>query len=727
MKNPFRFNLSYSAIGTYKSCQRQFYYSYVQGYKPEGEQITAYACAGSTVHACLEQKYFSPIEEVKELFEDMWIKKKLDSENRGFGGTLLKKDQYWNAILNGIQKRYDINRFEEKIQFDDFFTVKGYIDAVVNTDYSNELIQQNPDLYDDVMLVDWKTNSNVDEGQINQLKFYNYLWFRKYNKLPRLCKLEYIKINKELSATFDIKDVYQVADDIKQFIDEILQKKKFSDWSYNLNACTFCAYKERCNNDMIDKDEEHFILQIKNAKITFLNPLSETFRRVLGNNLSYEIDNNFFVIKRLKERGVNWDGIVRLFKNNSIPIGFLNRVIDIIRQYEEFTGKRVTYEIIDLRKTEEPKFALEKTSNIEMRWYQNEAIYQMNKKKIGIINVVTSGGKTLIAAEHYRQNPVTSLFVVDRKVLLSQTVKEFEEYMNVKCSTITEGHIEQHSNLYVATIQTINSKLKNKDKEMIGILKSIQNVYVDEAHIGKSSSYSELIKKCWHATTIIGLTGTPGEGKGKDLELTKNVGDIIYTIDAKTLIEEDTIMKPEIYFVEYSEQRFLEGDYNEIYEQAIDCIDRNQIIYDTVTKYKDMICMILVTKIRHGMLLKEEIEKLGLECVFIQGSMSNKEREQYLDEARNGNTRVLIGTSSIVSKGLNLKSLEVIINATGNATSIMTIQSLGRVLRKNENKEKAIFIDIYDTCKHLKEHTEARIQAFEKQRHEVKIVKNLGF
>jgi len=465
---------------------------------------------------------------------------------------------------------------------------------------------------------------------------------------------------------------------------------------------------------------QEITLTIKDSRVYINQPVSTGLINYLSNQLSYEIPNKHIVLKRLRAKGNDWDGTVRFLNQTKYgyytPIGFLNRIKRLIKNYYNMVEIPFIININDKRLKYEPQKPLKKLSSIELRWYQNEAIEKINKHKIGIIDIVTSGGKTLIAAEHYRRNPVPSLFVVDRKVLLNQTVSEFENYMNVKCSTITEGNIIENDNMYIATVQTILRKLKEKDRKLLTILKTISNVYIDEAHISKSKSYSMLIRNCINARVIIGLTGTPGSGIGPDMEQTKNVGDVIYRIDAQTLQAEDTIMKPEIIFIDYgSKPRYMYGDYNDIYNQAIMDETRNQAIINVAKYHHNKLILILVSRIKHGELLFSKIKEFKDEVYLIKGVTDNNTREQILDRGRKGEKLVIIGTDSIVSRGLNLKPLEVVINATGNASSVTTIQSLGRVLRKATGKTNALFYDLVDRTPYLAEHKDRRINAFESQ------------
>lgn len=186
------------------------------------------------------------------------------------------------------------------------------------------------------------------------------------------------------------------------------------------------------------------------------------------------------------------------------------------------------------------------------------------------------------------------------------------------------------------------------------------------------------------------------------------------------LIKEGLIMRPTITFIKYEHGEMLEGSYNDFKEQLFNNKERNDKILEVVLRHKGDVQLVLIDRISHGDLLKKLFEDNGLEVFFIQGKVSGEQREKILDDARKHHTRILIGTSSIVSRGLNVKPLKVVVNASGNASSVQSIQSLGRILRKDDGKEEAYFYDFKDTVKYFWEHTQARIKAFEKVGYEVK-------
>lgn len=724
-KKKYDFNISYSLLGLYKSCQRNFYYTKIAKMKHTDFVTEVYGKAGSIVHDCMENYYNSyknkkiSKDEIKKIFDDKWEEEKIDTMP-GFFGHRLKKPDYWNAVVNGLNKDYNITKFEENIEFNDMYKIKGFIDAVVD---------------DGDCIVDWKTNSNIDEKQKEQLKYYAYLYYRKHKRLPSKYVLEYLKINKKLEINKDskdaitIKDVHEVKDMINNFIEEVHAKDKFADWKPDKSGCTFCGFKSQCERDSVNTKEEKFILEIKNGFIYFRNPLTEVFKRVLDKVTSYEIDNKEFVIKACAAKGFKWDGIVHHFKSNKISIGFYHLINKVINDYATATKKLCPIEILDKRKTETKYDTKYKENDIILRDYQSVAIDKMIRSKIGIIGAATGGGKTIISAEIIKRQSVNTLFVIDNKTLMSQTKKEYEDYLGVDIGTITEGdmnivELESGQTITVCTIQTIMSRLKKKDKEILKYLKTVQMVIWDEAQLSKSKSYITLHKKLTNCHYYVGLTGTPGKDKKQFVDMQYITGDVIYEIKAKTLIDRGVLTKPVINFLTYDFGQFLEGTYQEAFEQVTTNKNRNRKVIEVIKKHNKL-SLILVSRVKHGQELAAMIEAEGKEVFFIRGAINNKKRDEILNEAREGHPRILIGTASIVSKGLNLTNLEILINTTANVSDIQTIQSLGRLLRKHENKEQAIYYDFLDDIKHMKEHSEERIKQFEREGHDVNIIQHL--
>ena len=80
------------------------------------------------------------------------------------------------------------------------------------------------------------------------------------------------------------------------------------------------------------------------------------------------------------------------------------------------------------------------------------------------------------------------------------------------------------------------------------------------------------------------------------------------------------------------------------------------------------------------------------------------------------NNVVCVAISAIFSTGINIKNLHMIVFAAGGKSFIRTIQSIGRGLRLNPNKEKLTIIDIADQLEYSKSHAEKRQEIYNKEK-----------
>ena len=97
--------------------------------------------------------------------------------------------------------------------------------------------------------------------------------------------------------------------------------------------------------------------------------------------------------------------------------------------------------------------------------------------------------------------------------------------------------------------------------------------------------------------------------------------------------------------------------------------------------------------------------------LFRSGSVEIEEREKIFDQVRNGQIKVLIG-STIADTGLSISNLSTLILAGGGKSSIKAFQRIGRVLRLSPGKTKATVYDFIDHTPILKRHSEMRMELY---------------
>ena len=701
------FNLSYSSLSLYRQSPRTFYYSYIKKLPPPDKTNQVYGKAGNVAHKALEcyvQKI--PFDAEKE-----WVKKRLDTEV-GFNDLPLSFPIYKKCIDKGEsvidmykELGYDI-KVEEKFLFPykEGINIKGFVDVVASKN-------------DTIVLMDWKTNSSLTKGvHKEQRLFYCWLYYKQYGVIPKLTKWYYLKLDRADKDIFSLKHIQAFEKEMSELIDEIIAKGDNAE-EYDIGDIDnpFNGYKSLMQTPIIKKEApKDMTITIQNSKPSLKiegELLDKEMKDQLSEEFSYLLKDAFFIKKHTSHA---FDGYKKFFsvKKSELPIGFLDRLIRF------FEDRKIKYVIIDKR-IELRKFPMpSKMNGIILRDYQEKAVKFVMKNKITFLEIATSAGKTLIAAEIIRRNEGLTLFIVDRGILLEQTKKEFKDALNMDIGVITEGKIDLKV-INIATIQTLNSLLDRKDKTLIKILANVKTLILDEGHTAAAKTFVKVSKYVINANIRLGMSGTFDRPDGNSMVIESVVGRPIFKIDAKEMIEKGHIMKPIIHFYE---QKAVNCDslttYPEYYDAGIvDNENRNDKIVELVNQYKDKNVLILIHKINHGLILQERLEG----SVFIKGDVDKEDRERWIEQMKRGEISTMIGTSSIVGKGLNIPSLDIIINATGNLSNITTIQSLGRILRKFKGKDRPIYIDFMDNLKHLKNHSYERVEILKQQGHSVEI------
>ena len=106
---------------------------------------------------------------------------------------------------------------------------------------------------------------------------------------------------------------------------------------------------------------------------------------------------------------------------------------------------------------------------------------------------------------------------------------------------------------------------------------------------------------------------------------------------------------------------------------------------------------------------------------FIRGDVDIDEREKIRRYMESNNNVVCIAISKIFSTGVNIKNLHYLIFAGSGKAKIKTLQSIGRGLRKNDNKSRLVIFDVYDNLHYGRQHFEKRSILYEKENIEYKI------
>lgn len=257
------------------------------------------------------------------------------------------------------------------------------------------------------------------------------------------------------------------------------------------------------------------------------------------------------------------------------------------------------------------KYTVLNTSKILMvlrpyQYYATEAIVERvkNSSKFGYIWHTTGSGKTLTSFKTAQiltnlEGVKKVVFVVDRKDLDYQTIKEFNSFSegSIDATNNTSKLVEQFSDdtkLIVTTIQKLNTAIyKPKYLEKMEALKKERVVFIfDECHRSQFGDTHNRIKNFFLNAQMFGFTGTPifADNSVKNALGKRTTKDLFEECLHKYVITDAIRDKNVLKFaIEYI-STFKSKDEDEIIDINVDSIDKAEVMeapqrLENITEY----------------------------------------------------------------------------------------------------------------------------------------------
>lgn len=364
-----------------------------------------------------------------------------------------------------------------------------------------------------------------------------------------------------------------------------------------------------------------------------------------------------------------------------------------------------------------------KRLSLDLRDYQEDTVNKCMTVGRGVSVLGTGAGKTLTIATLidnfylYSKNvkDFKCLIIVPDLGLVNQTYNDFMEY-NVSFSlTRWTGKIkpEFNANVIIANIDILRSKFDEN--------KWIQNVdllIIDEAHkMGRGNKSSKLLDKI-KTPNKFGFTGTLPEDNLDKWNIIGKIGPVLIRKSSYELRTENflTNVKIKVFNLSYKTKPIRvhgSNDPTENYRNELQFLSyngfRNKVIQSTCYNFNNNI-LILINNIDHGQhlynLLSTNLKDKRV--FFIRGEVEVDERDKVKKIMEENNNVVCVAISQIFSTGVNIKNIHMILFAAGGKSFIRTVQSIGRGLRLNNNKEELTIIDLADNLEYGIDHSNKR-------------------
>jgi superfamily II DNA or RNA helicase len=361
---------------------------------------------------------------------------------------------------------------------------------------------------------------------------------------------------------------------------------------------------------------------------------------------------------------------------------------------------------------------------LKLREWQAKAFPLWWSKKRGIVKVVTGGGKTVFAihclTKYLEENKDHSIFIVVPSIaLLDQWYEGLQKDFNEKEISLNGGgeHLEKLSRINISTIDSVKNIIQQFDASKTLLI-------VDECHKIGTEKRGEVLSNSWHAT--LGLSATPERDYDDNfyIIIRKILGDIIFDYDYIDAREDEVIVNFKLLYAYAA----MTPDEEEKYKKFTKSIQRraatiggndmndyplkmlifnrarmvknskNRIPFgiELLQKHKRDSWIVFTENKKQAKEFNKIINTKGYKSAIYNTDLDNSEREENLNNFKNGNLNVLVSCTAL-DEGFDMPEADGAMILSASSSKRQRIQRMGRVLRITANKQNALIVTVYSS------------------------------
>jgi superfamily II DNA or RNA helicase len=419
-----------------------------------------------------------------------------------------------------------------------------------------------------------------------------------------------------------------------------------------------------------------------------------------------------------------WDGKVAYFQlGGSTYTNLLPEIVPILEKFDydiEIDDQRDYSTTFTFEQVHEESFAHVTWPKghpavgepIVMRDYQVEIVNNFLANPQCVQEVATGAGKTIMTAA--LSNAVApygrSIVIVPNKSLVTQTEKD---YINLAQDVgVFFGDRKEYGRTHtICTWQSLNVLLKNTkagtgEITIQEFLEDVGCVIVDEVHMAKADALKTLLTGVMSRVPIRwGLTGTVPKVKFESQALLVSLGPVIGRLSANELQQQGVLANCHVnivQLVDHVEYKEYQSELKYLLEES----GRLDTMAELIRKVNETgNTLVLVDRVAAGQAL---IERLGDGAVFVSGSTKAKDRQDEYDQVADATDKIIVATYGVAAVGINIPRIFNLVLIEPGKSFVRVIQSIGRGIRKAEDKDHVQIWDITSTCKFAKRHLTKR-------------------
>ena len=424
-----------------------------------------------------------------------------------------------------------------------------------------------------------------------------------------------------------------------------------------------------------------------------------------------------------------WDGKVSYFQlGGSTYVNLLSEIIPILEKFnydidlDDLRDYTTTFEFAQVTEDSYKHIAWPKGhpaagEPMKLRDYQVEIINNFLANPQCLQEVATGAGKTIMTAA--LSDAVTaygrSIVIVPNKSLVTQTEKDYIN-MGLDVGVYFGDRKEWGRQHTICTWQSLNVLLKNtkngtaEDDCTIGeFIEGVVCVIVDEVHMAKADALKTLLTGVMSRIPIRwGLTGTIPKEKFESVSLLVSLGPVISKLSASELQSQGVLAQCHVNIVQLEDHADFSNYQSEL-KYLLEEPDRLKTIADLVRQVNQTgNTLVLVDRIAAGQALVDQLE----DAVFVSGATKAKDRQDEYDEVADATGKIIVATYGVAAVGINIPRIFNLVLVEPGKSFVRVIQSIGRGIRKAEDKDHVQIWDVTSTCRFAKRHLTKRKQFY---------------
>jgi len=366
---------------------------------------------------------------------------------------------------------------------------------------------------------------------------------------------------------------------------------------------------------------------------------------------------------------------------------------------------------------------------IRLRDDQVEVINKFLENPQCIQEIATGFGKTITTAtlakicEKYGR----TVTIVPNKSLVEQTEEDFIN-VGLDVGVYYGDRKELNKTHTICTWQSLNildKKSMDFDEEnevltLAELLDGVQCVMVDEVHQAKAEVLKKLLTHNLSNTPIRwGLTGTVPKQDHEFQTIRASLGEVVHRVAAHELQDKGVLANCHVNIVQTAEWKEF-GSYAEELKFLVTDRDRVDYLANLISKISQSgNTLILVDRIESGEMLQEQLT----DSVFISGRVKTKDRKEEYNEVAIADNKIIVATYGVAAVGINIPRIFNLVLLEPGKSFVRVIQSIGRGIRKAEDKDFVQIWDLTASTKYAKRHLTERKKFYKDARYPFQVEK----